>query len=62
MQHIFEYIIDHEVQIEEDTMPNRIHEYYVTESSRPSKVAKKILKDRQISINTVQNFQLRKIR
>lgn len=63
MQHVFEYIIDHHVYGEEneDNLV-RAHEYYVTQSSRMNKVAKKILSDKKISMNNVESFQLRKIR
>ncbi len=63
MQHVFEYIIDHQIGDNEyGEGIIRVHEYYITESSRMNKVAKKILLDRKISINAVENFQLRKIR
>lgn len=62
MQHVFEYIIDHNIEFEDETKLVRDHEYYITESSRLNKVAKRILQDRKITINNVENFQLRKIR
>ena len=62
MQHVFEFILDHNVETEEGSSINRVHEYYITQSSRKTKVAKKILKEKGITINNVENFQLRKIR
>ena len=62
MQHVYEYIIDHEVSSDKESMEFREHDFYVTQSSRFSKVAKRILADKKITINNVKNFQLRKIR
>lgn len=58
MQHIFEYIIEHRT----GEYPEIIHKYIVTESSRFSKVAKKILKEENLSSNVLEDFKLRKIR
>jgi hypothetical protein len=63
MQHVFEFVIDHRMDMgEEQQSVVRTHEFYITESSRMNKVAKKILQEKNITINNVDNFQLRKVR
>jgi hypothetical protein len=60
MQHVFEYIIMYNV--DEEEKPRMEHELFITDSSRMSKVAKQILKKHNLNINSLTNFQLRKLR
>lgn len=66
MQHVYEYILVHDIEEYNDEGTEHKtatdHQYYVTQSSRYSKVAKRILEDKNITTNNVKSFQLRKIR